>query len=346
MTDKKNSLVAQAAALLGGTNEQVTTGGGATGKAIGPTPVAAAGGDSHKNRPQDKGAGMKNAEPSQNPAGTPVEATPTENNVKPTGDTSAANRASVAMKAVREDIDAMFAGSDVSEEFKTKAETIFEAAVNARVTAVKEQLETENQTALEEAVAAVQEDLEGKLDEYLQYTTEQWLEQNAVAVESGLRADIAESFMKGLHQLFTDHHIDVPEEQVNVAEELATEVDELKELLNKAVNDNIELKKLVTSADRVKVVESVTAGLVETQKEKLSKLFEGVDFTTAEEFKTKLVTIKEGYLSQGTTADKKTSVQNLLEEIDETPAGTKAALISDPAVRNYVDAISRTMPRK
>lgn len=340
----KNSLIDQAAALLG---EKVVTGGGATGQAQGPEPVAAQGGDAHNKRPQDKKGTSMPVQPTDNPAGTPIQQTDPANNTSPTGDMSAQNRASVAMKPVREDVDAILAGADVSEDFKVKATTIFEAAVAARVNALKVEMDTNNTAQLEEAVKQIQEDLETKINEYLEYVVEQWLEANALAVESGLRADISESFMKGLHQLFTDHHIDIPEEQVNVAEELATELDEIKAALNTAVAENIELKKTVNASERNKVVESVTNGLVETQKAKLSTLFETVEYTTQEEFKKKLEAIKDGYLAQGTSADKKAGIQNLLEQVEEVaPAGKPADTITEPQVRSYVDAISRTTRTK
>lgn len=343
MTEKKKtlSLVEQAAALLG---EKVSTGGGATGATKGPEPVAAAGGDSHKNRPQDKKQGDPMVKP-QNPAGTEVQDTNTENNTAPTGDNSEKNRGSVAMHSVKEAVDAMFAGHDVSEEFKTKAATIFEAAVGVRVAQEKTKLEEDTKAQIAEAVEQVEADLTTKLDEYLTYATEQWMQENALAIENGIRADISESFMKGLHQLFTEHYIDVPEDKIDAVTEMASRIEELEGTLNIAVNENIELKKKVNASDRTKVVEAVTTGLVETQKAKLSSLFDNVEFTTPEEFQKKLETIKEGYLQQGTPAKKDQSIKNLLEQVDEgTPQGEKTTdPIVEPQVRTYVDAISRTL---
>lgn len=342
MTTKTPSLVEQAVALMGGkVDERVEVGGGTMGKAQGPVTQPAQGGGAHAKRPQDKSQGDPMVKP-QNPAGTPIQATSTENNVQATADNSASNRSSVAMKSVKEDVDAMFAGQDVSEEFKTKATTIFEAAVGARVAVEKAAIEESTKTQLAEAVEIVKEDLTGKLDDYLTYCTEQWLEKNAIAIESSIRADIAESFMKGLYDLFEEHHIEVPEDKIDVVEELAAQVEELKESLNKAVNESLELKKQVEAAARAKVVAEVTEGVVETQKEKLGSLFESVEFTTTEEFKTKLTTIKDGYVAQSGT--KKVSVQNLLEQVEQT--GTteeKKDPITEPQVASYVDALTRTM---
>lgn len=338
MTEKNKtlSLVEQAAALLG---EQVTTGGGATGSTKGPTPVAAAGGGAHGNRPQDKNQGDP-MNRGQNPAGIPIEATSTENNTAPTGDNSASNRASVAMKSVREDVDAMFVGHEVSEDFKVKATTIFEAAVAARVALVEEALEEAQGAQLEEAVELVKEDLTNKLNEYLEYVVEQWMEDNAIAIEGGLRADISESFMAGLHELFSEHYINVPEEEIDVAAEMAAHIDTLETQVNDVVNENIELKKIVEAAARAKIVEGVTEGLVETQKAKLETLFEGVEFTTAEEFTNKLKTIKEGYV--GTKSSKAAGIQNLLEQVTEVEDTKPADQITEPQIKSYVDALSRT----
>lgn len=341
MTDKnKLSLVEQAVALLG---ETVTTGGGATGAAKGPTPVAAAGGGSHSNRPQDKNQGDPMVKP-QNPAGIAIQATSTENNVAPTGDNSEQNRASVAMKSVKEDVDAMFAGTTVSEEFKTKATTIFEAAVTARVDAFKAELEEAFDGKLVEAVSQVQEDLAEKINQYMEYVVEQWMEDNAIAIEAGLRTDISESFMTGLHQLFTEHYINVPEDQVDVAEELAKRVDELEGMYNDAANESIELKKQIEDGVRSKVVEEVTSGLIETQKSKLATLFEGVTFTTEDEFKAKLVTIKDGYVVN--KPSKAAGIENLLEQVTEQEEKPAGDTIVEPQIKSYVDALSRTTRAK
>lgn len=342
MTEKKKtlSLVEQAVALL---DEKVSTGGGATGATQGPEPVAAAGGGAHKNRPQDKNQGDSMVKP-QNPAGIPIQATASENNTLPTGDNSEKNRDSVSMHSVKEAVDAMFAGHDVSEEFKTKATTIFEAAVAARVAEEKVKLEEGIKEQIAEAVQHVEADLSTKLDEYLTYTTEQWMQENALAIETGIRADLSESFMKGLHQLFTDHYIDVPEDKIEVVTEMAARIEELEGSLNFAVNENIELKKKVNASERSKVVEAVTTGLVETQKAKLTSLFDNVEYTTAEEFQKKLETIKEGYLQQGTPAKKQQGIKNLLEQVEEAPEAEKNVdPITEPQVRSYMEAISRTL---
>ena len=236
---------------------------------------------------------------------------------------------------VKEDVEEMFAGEELTEEFKDKASTIFEAAVSARVTLEKVRIEEEAEAKLEESVAEVKEEMTSKIDQYLDYVVDTWMEENKIAIEKTLRADIAEEFIGKLHDLFTESYINVPEEQVDVLGELGERISDLEEKLDEQINKNMELLSVINEAEQEAAFDEISEGLVATQVEKFRTLSEGIDFTDIQSYRKKLGVIKEQYFSNKT----KTSSNIITEEAEETPEAARPV----PAdMAPYLSAISRT----
>lgn len=258
-------------------------------------------------------------------------------------DASAKNQASIAMKgAVKEDVAALFGSEELTEEFKEKAATLFEAALGARVISERAVLEEEFDNRLNEEVEQIVEALTENVDQYISYVAEQWAKENEVAIEKALRSELAESLLQGMYKLFAEHSVHVPEDKVDVVEALADEVDELKARLNESVRENIDLHTIVESYVKNEIVNEVSSGLAATQIDKLKTLVEGIEFEDAESYKKKVETIKEGFLTTvRTTASRPTSF--ITEEL-EVPQDTLAEE-ADPTMRSYISAISRTIKK-
>jgi hypothetical protein len=242
---------------------------------------------------------------------------------------------------VKDDIDALFADDqNISEEFKSKVSTIFEARVTDRIQQIEEQTEAKYAGMLEEAIESVRTQLEEKVDDYVNYVVEQWLEENAIAIESGLRAELAEDFISGLHKLFAENYINVPEDKVELVDELATKVEQLESKLNEEIEKSIGYKKSLIEVTKQQVTRSVCEGLTETQVEKIKSLAESVEFSTEEEYENKLETIRENYFPSGV---KKADEEQLHELVSAEDAGeTKKQVSADPYVSSVVNAISKT----
>ena len=243
------------------------------------------------------------------------------------------------MKAqMKEDVASLFADdSSISEDFKVKAATIFEARVFDRVAQIQEQMEAEYAGMLAEALEEIKSELTEKVDDYLNYVVEQWMEENEIAIESGLRSEITEDFIAGLRNLFAENYINVPEDKVELVDELASKVEELEVKLNEDIEANIQYKKQLTEAIKVQLVNEVCEGLTATQVEKIKSLAESVEFSTEEEFVEKLETIRENYFPSGV---KKADVAQLHEEVEDD--GSEKKVSADPYVASVVNAISRT----
>jgi hypothetical protein len=241
----------------------------------------------------------------------------------------------------KDDIDALFADDqNISEEFKSKVTTIFEARVIDRIQQIEEQTEAKYADMLEEAIESVRTQLEEKVDDYVNYVVEQWLEENAIAIESGLRAELAEDFISGLHKLFAENYINVPEDKVELVDELATKVEQLESKLNEEIEKSIGYKKSLIEATKQEVTRSVCEGLTETQVEKIKSLAESVEFSTEEEYQNKLETIRENYFPSGV---KKADEEQLHEQVSAEDAGeTKKQVSADPYVSSVANAISKT----
>jgi hypothetical protein len=244
---------------------------------------------------------------------------------------------SAVKRLAKEDIDALFADdSTISEEFKTKAATIFEARVFDRVNQIEEEIEAKYADMLSEAVDQIKSDLTTKVDDYLNYVVEQWLADNEIAIESGLRAELTEEFIAGLRNLFAEHYIDVPAEKVDLVDELAGKVEELESKLNEEIERGISYAKALVESRKSEITREVTEGLTTTQAEKVKTLAESVEFSTEEEYKEKLETIRENYFPSGVKKANETQLHETVEETEEQK------VIADPFVAAVSKAISKT----
>ena len=239
---------------------------------------------------------------------------------------------------MKEDMDALLSGENLSEEFVTKATTIFEAAVIARAEEVIEEAQELMMQQFEEAVEEVKEDLASKIDDYLNYMVEEWIKENELAINKGLRAEIVEDFITGLKGLFEEHYIDIPEDKVNVVEELTDKVTDLEEALNEQIATAIELKKELNEHKKTEAIYTACEGLTQTQVEKMKSLAEGVEFSTEEEFGTKLSTLKESYFKSDVKVADQSALDEVLIEEEE-----KKSTSGDPMMDQYVQSISKTL---
>ena len=238
-----------------------------------------------------------------------------------------------------QDVGALLSGEDLSEEFKTKATTIFESAVVARSQSIMEEVEEALYEEFEVAVEAVKEDLAKKLDDYINYMAEEWFKENQLAIEKGLRAEIVEDFIRGLKGLFEEHYIDIPEEKVDVVEELTTKVEELESSINEEISRNVEMKKQINEFKKNEAIHAVCEGLTQTQVEKLKSLAESVEFTTEEEFGRKLETLVDSYFQQSVKAPVSSALNEAVEVEDEK----KPSASVDPAIAQYAQIISKSL---
>ena len=243
---------------------------------------------------------------------------------------------------VSDDIQAMFGSEELDEEFKEKAKTIFEAAVVAKVNDKLETLAVEAEADVEASSTAAVDELTEKVDTYLDYVVNEWVEDNKLAIEQGVRADIVEDFMKGLKGLFTEHYIDIPEEKVDIVEELVSKVEELESKVNSETDKNVELSSIIKDAEKEKIFAESTKDLVDTQVEKLRGLADGVEFSDAEDFEKKLDMLKENYFDIGTD-DMKDSV--ITDDGKEPIALDADEKEHTGAMAAYMGAISRSVKK-
>jgi hypothetical protein len=261
------------------------------------------------------------------PTTKPSDASPDDQN-NPVGGT----------KTMKEDIDAMFADDEtISEEFKSKVSTIFEARVQDRISQIAEETEARYAGMLEEAVEAVKTDLTEKVNDYLSYVVEQWIADNEIAIESGLRSELTEDFIGGLRNLFAEHYIDVPAEKVDLVEELAAKVEDLEGKLNEEIERGIDLKKSLVESRKEEITRVASEGLTDTQVEKIKSLAESVEFSTEEEYQSKLETIRENYFPSGV---KKAAQEDLHEQVED--GSEKVVASADPYIASVMQAISKT----
>jgi hypothetical protein len=239
---------------------------------------------------------------------------------------------------VSEDIKAIFAGMEVSEEFISKASEVYTAAVLSKVNEQLEAVEAQFDDSLTEEVSTVSEELVERVDSYLDYVVEQWMEQNSVAIERGLKAEIVESFMSGLKGLFEEHYIDIPDEAVDVAEELASRNEALEEAINEEIEKNVELTAKIHEFERAMAFAEVSEGLTDTQVAKLQSLSEAVAFEDVDTYSIKIATLRESYFPS------KASAAPLSESVtlDEEPVGDDVAEKQVPVeMAAYMNAITR-----
>lgn len=270
------------------------------------------------------------------------------------GDNSAHNQSTIDMKTgsgpktadamprlgVKEDIEAMFAGQELSEEFKESITTLFEAAVSARVIAEETRLQEAYEAALEEELATLSEEISAKVDSYLNYVVEGWIKENEVAIESTLRNELTSEFIEGLKNLFAEHYINVPEEKVDVLEAMAEKVNALEAKLDETISENTELKYSILEARANEIFEELSADLALTQKDKFSALSEGIEFEgDLDVYARKLMIIKENYFKPEAASYS----SNIEEETFEGDVATTTNI--DPSINRYVQALARTVKK-
>jgi len=234
-----------------------------------------------------------------------------------------------------QDVDALVSGEELSEEFRVKAATIFEAAVTARVNEESKALQEAFEESLTEEVEKIKTDLAEKVDDYVSYATKQWIEENALAVEHGIKNEMAESFFNGLKDLYVEHNFSVPEEKFNLLDGMTGELDEMEKKLNEQIDTNIALQKRIGEYTRMEIVNDAATGLAETQKEKLASLAEGVEFENEEDFRNKIETIKESYFTR------KAEVAEEAKEPTEEASQPLVESTVSGTMGKYVDALAR-----
>jgi|TARA_B100001248_G_scaffold256424_1_gene237432 hypothetical protein len=240
---------------------------------------------------------------------------------------------------VKEHIDALTSGeNDLSEEFKAKAATIFEAAIKSKVKEIAEEMEADYNKKFEDETSKTKSELVEKVDAYLNYVVQEWMKENELAVEKGIKGEIAEDFINGLKKLFEDHYIDVPDEKYDVLEDQASKIEDLENKLNEQIAKNVELNKEKSLSEKSNILADVASDLADTSKEKFAKLTEEVEFTNAEDFKNKVMTIKESYFGNKKEANSDSEVDNAVA--DTNGVDNTADLSS--AMAAYTTAISKT----
>lgn len=239
--------------------------------------------------------------------------------------------------SIEEDVTAMFEGIELTEDFKEKASLIFEAAVARQVNAYKELVNEAIDDVVEEEVAAVTEELTEKMDKYLDYVVEEWVKENELAIETGLRVEIAEDFIKGLKGLFTEHYIEVPEGKENILDTVVAEKEGLEEEFEKTVQKNIELSEEIKELKKGVIISEMTRDLADTEAEKLEELVDTIEYTDADDFMSKVGQIKESYFNRAP----KTSPKVIDESEIVTEEVIKEEVINDPKMASYVDGIAK-----
>ena len=229
-----------------------------------------------------------------------------------------------------DDVKALFEGEELSDTFQEKARTIFEATVKSKIVSVKESLEAEFSKKLEEEVSEFKTKLQERVDNYLHYVATEWIEENALQVESGIRGELSESFMTGLKGLFEEHYVNIPEEKYDVLEAMVTKLDEMENKLNEQIDSNVALTKRLSVSVSDNILDEASAGLALSQKEKLAELAKGVEFESEEQYREKLNTLKESYFA-------KKPVSESQEVTEETSINEDVS----PAMGEYLQALHK-----
>ena len=228
-------------------------------------------------------------------------------------------------EAIEEDVNALLSGEELSEEFKDKAKTVFEAALNARTQQIEEAIVAQYEEQLGLAVAEIEESLTERLDSYLEYVADEWVQENALAVERGIQAQATESFLTGLKGLFEEHYVSIPEEKYDVLESMVEKLDEMESKLNEQIERNVSLNKRLAESATDVVFADVTEGLALSQKEKLATLAENVEFVSEEDYREKLVTLKESYFPSKVVTQRNTQ-DYIAEETDFTEGAVSGSM--------------------
>ena len=239
---------------------------------------------------------------------------------------------------VEEDLNALIAGEELSEEFQDKARTIFETAIKSKAAEVKEQVEEEYKGKLEEEVASVKKELVERVDSYLEYVADEWMTENKLAVEHGLKTEMTESFLDGMKGLFEEHYVSIPEEKYDVIESMVDKLDEMEGELNKQIDKNVVLNRRLAESVADVILSEVSEGLALSQKEKLASLAENVEFDSEESYREKLVKLKESYFSNNAPSAQRDTAETISESADQQSATEQQV---SPAMESYMSVLSR-----
>ena len=229
---------------------------------------------------------------------------------------------------VEDDVNALLGGEELSEEFRAKAKTIFEAAINSKVAAIREEIVREHEEKLSEEVEEIKVELQERVDSYLEYVADEWFVENQLAVENGLKADMTESFLEGMKGLFEEHYVEIPEEKYDVLKSMVEKLDDMETKLNEQIEKNIGLNKRLAESVADGILDDVSEGLASTQKEKLASLAESVEFESENNYREKLETLKQSYFAQTSSPAVKTeTLSEGLEASPESSTGSMAAYL-------------------
>ena len=243
---------------------------------------------------------------------------------------------------IEDDVNALLGGEELSEEFKEKAKTIFEAALNSKVKEIQETLEVQYEEKLQEAREELKESLQERVDSYLEYVSQEWLDENTLAIEHGLKTEMTESFLSGMKSLFEEHYVTIPEDKYDVLESMVEKLDDMETKLNEQIDKNIGLNKRLGESTASNILESVSEGLAATQKEKLASLAESVEFESEDEYRGKLEVLRESYFSRAATESAKetSKAQTLSEGVDSTVAPASGGMDA------YLQALGAFKPKQ
>jgi len=236
---------------------------------------------------------------------------------------------------IEEDVNALLAGEELSEEFQEKARVIFEAAIKSKVSEIKEQLQSSYEQALVEEIELIKESLVDRVDSYLEYVADEWINENALAIEQGLKTEMTESFLEGMKGLFEDHYVSIPEEKYDVIESMVDKLDEMEEKLNEQINRNVALNRRLAESVADVIFADVSEGLALSQKDKLASLAENVEFDSEADYREKLVTLRESYFPSNTGTQRNFS-ENISEEVNSNPD-----TIVEGTMGRYLQTLSR-----
>ena len=239
---------------------------------------------------------------------------------------------------VEEDLQALIAGEELSEEFQDKARTIFETAIKTKVAEIKEELNDSYAAALVEELDSIKSGLTERVDSYLEYVADEWIQENALQVEAGLKTEMTESFLEGMKSLFEEHYVTIPEEKYDVLNSMVDKLDEMENKLNEQIERNMALNSRLAESTADVIFADVAEGLADTQKEKLATLAENVEFESESDYREKLGTLKESYFPTKTSTPKSTS-ENLSEEVSTDEVATQDYA---PAMQAYLNTLSRS----
>jgi len=239
--------------------------------------------------------------------------------------------------SIEEDVNALLSGEELSEEFQEKARTIFEAAIRSKVAEIKEQVQSQYEEQLIEEVAAVRVELTERVDSYLEYVAQEWMEENQLAIEHGLKTEMTESFLAGMKGLFEDHYVSIPEDKYDVIESMVDKLDEMESKLNEQIDRNVALNRRLAESVADVIFAEVSEGLAVTQKEKLASLAENVEFDSEETYREKLVTLKNSYFSESATSAQREAAEETVELTE--------GYVSAPEAGSIMEAYLQTLSR-